>query len=410
MSNTRRPRPARFARLPVLLLALLLGCACETVGRIEEAPGPRVLPGEPPPSEEEHPPLPPPSVPPAPAGLRTVAAWERLFLNEWGREHTRDFLPWSNSRDSWDYYNLAYGIDANTAMYRATGRTQYLDRALLYVNNLVANSRVSSALPQSQFKDGYQGWGSALTEPPGQEVPLYESYCWRYVTRLLRVIQETPELYAADVYRSQYERLLVFSEKHIFEKWYVRGTNEYLYRNRTHMAAHWAFIAMDLSRMTTDSLRRALYQEVFDNINQGLPNFPSSLRAQLEPHPAHPTAYFWSEHWGSYAQPGQDVAHANNVLAFIVEAYAAEMTWNYNDIRRFVATLNTVIWPAPRRYADYVDGSGVGDGWFNDGLMKLGRYDIPLQRRLEAHTVGRNSQFFANGALNVRLLSEQAAQ
>ncbi|RKH47606.1 hypothetical protein D7X12_02590, partial [Corallococcus sicarius] len=126
--------------------------------------------------------------------------------------------------------------------------------------------------------------------------------------------------------------------------------------------------------------------------------------------PAHPTAYFWSEHWGSYAQPGQDVAHANNVLAFIVEAYAAEMTWNYNDIRRFVATLNTVIWPAPRRYADYVDGSGVGDGWFNDGLMKLGRYDIPLQRRLEAHTVGRNSQFFANGALNVRLLSEQAAQ
>ncbi|RKH68399.1 hypothetical protein [Corallococcus llansteffanensis] len=411
MSNTRSPCPSRFARPPVLLLALLLCAACETVGRIEEAPGERVLPGEPSPDVEPPPsPTPPPPVPPAPAGLRTVGAWERLFLSEWGREHARDFLPWSNSRDSWDFYNLAYGIDANTAMYRATRRTPYLDRALLYVNNLVASARPSSALSQSQFKDGYLGWPSRLSEPPGQEVPLYESYCWRYVTRMLRVIRETPELYTSDVYRSQYERLLAFTEKNLFEKWFLRGSNEYLYRNRTHMAAHWAFIAMDLSKMTTDPLRKALYMEVFNNINQGLPNFPSSLRAQLELNPDHPKAYFWSEKWGSYSQPGQDVAHANGVLAFIVEAHAADMMWTDNDIRRFIVTLDTIIWPAAKSYAEYVDGSGAGDGWFNDGLMKLGRYDISLQRRLEAHTVGRNSQFFANGALNVRLLSEQATQ
>ena len=406
MSNIRSPCHSRFVRPPVLLLALLC-IACETVGRVED-PEARILPrgSAPPPGEE----LPEPSVPPAPAGLRSVAAWERLFLGDWGGAHTRDFLPWSHSRDSWDFYNLAYGIDANTAMYRATGRRAYLDRALLYVNNMVASSRQSAAIPQSQFKDGYLGWASTLSEPAGQEVPLYESYCWRYVTRLLRVIRETPELYTADVYRSQYERLLVFSEKNIFEKWYVRGANEYLYRNRTHMAAHWAFIAMDLSKMTTDSLHRALYLEVFNNINQGLPNFPSSLRAQLEPNPRNPTAYFWSERWGSYDQPGQDVAHANGVIAFVIEAQEAGMTWSYNDIRRFIVTLDTVIWPAANRYAEFVDGSGAGDGWFNDGLMKLGRYDVRLQRRLEAHTVGRNGQFYANGALNVRLLSEQAAQ
>ncbi|CAM3054584.1 hypothetical protein G4177_33300 [Corallococcus sp. ZKHCc1 1396] len=404
---------SRFVRPTVLVLALLC-LACDTVGRIEEAPGAQLLSEKPsyPPQKGPPPTAPPPVIPlpPAPAGLRSVEAWERLFQDEWGRAHARDFLPWSRSRDSWDFYNLAYGIDANTAMYRATGKKQYLDRALLYVNNLVSTATRSSALQQSQFKDGYLGWASALSRPQGQEVPLYESYCWRYVTRLLRVIRETPDLYTADVYRTQYERLLTFSEKNVFEKWFQRSANDFLYRNRTHMAAHWAFIAMDLSRMTADPVRKARYLEVFDNINQGLPNFASSLRAQLSHNPDHPTAYFWSDKWDQHDQPGQDVAHANGVLAFVVEAHEAGMTWTDSDIRRFIATLDTVIWPAAQTYAEFVDGSGEGDGWFNDGLMKLGRYDIHLQRRLESHTVGRNSQFFANGALNVRLLSEQAAR
>ncbi|MCY1023595.1 hypothetical protein [Pyxidicoccus sp. MSG2] len=350
-------------------------------------------------------PLPPP-VPSAPPGLRTVDAWERLFLNTWEREHRMEYLPRSKSTDSWDFYSLAYGIDANTAMYRATGRTVYLDRALLYVNNLVDTARVSRSLPRSQFKDGFLGWASTLSDPAGEEVPLYESYCWRYVTRLLRVIRETPELYVNTAYRSQYERLLAFTEKNIFEKWFVRGADAFIYRSRTHLAAHWAFIAMDLALMTADTAARPTYQAVFDNINQDLPNVSASLRAQLEPHPRYPEAWFWSDRWGSHEPPGQDVAHANGVLAFLVEAHDAGLTWTDDDLRRFTATLNTVIWPEDGTYAEYVDGSGSGDGWFNDGLMKLGRYDIGLQRRLEQHRVGQNIQFFANGALNVRILSE----
>jgi hypothetical protein len=110
--------------------------------------------------------------------------------------------------------------------------------------------------------------------------------------------------------------------------------------------------------------------------------------------------------WGSTARPGQDVAHSNGMMAFIVEARDAGMEWTADDINKFKATFNSVIWPSATKYADYVDGSGAGNGWFNDGLMKLGRYDIDLQRRLEQHRVGENSQFFANGALNVRILSE----
>ncbi len=387
----------------VLPLMLLLAWACESEGPraspdAGSAPDASELPA---PDAGSGPDVPVPTPTPTPSGLRTVEQWERRFLDTWEREHQRDFLPWSQSTDSADFYNLAYGIDANTAMYRATRRTTYLDRALLYVHNLVGSARVSRSLPGSQFQDGYRGWASS-----GQEVALYESYCWRYVTRLLRIIRQTPELYDDAAYRSQYEPLLAFSEKHIFEKWFVRGANDYLYRERTHMAAHWAFIAMDLSLMTTDPKKKARYQAVFDNIHQGLPNFPGSLRSQLGPHPLRPEAWFWSDVWGSHEQPGQDVAHANGMLAFIVEAHDAGLTWTDDDVRRFVATLDTVVWPRRGKYAEYVDGSGKGDGWFNDGLMKLGRYDAGLQRRLEQHTVGQNTQFFANGALNARILSE----
>ncbi len=342
----------------------------------------------------------------AAAPLRTVAAWEQLFLGRWNSEHTADYLPRSNSLDSWQFYNLAYGIDANTAMYRATGKTQYLDRALLYVNNVVKNAKLSSSLSKSQFKDSYLGWASARSDTVGKEVPLFESYCWRYVTRLLRVIRETPALYGNATYRAQYDKLLAFTEKNIFDKWYKRSPNSYIYRSNTHMASHWAFISMDLSRMTTDAARKATYLTVFNNINRNLPNSTSSMRQQLRAGFTSTSTYFWNSVWGSTARPGQDVAHANGMMAYIVEAHDAGMEWTDDDIRKFTATFNSVIWPSATRYADYVDGSGTGNGWFNDGLMKLGRYDANVQRRLEAHGVGKNITFYGNGALNAKLLGQ----
>jgi hypothetical protein len=347
--------------------------------------------------------------PPAPPGLQSVDDWERLFLAHWDFEHTESFLPKSLSRDSWRFYGLAYGIDGNTAMYRATGKVQYLDRALLYVNNVVSTARDSWSLEGGPFEDVYRGWTSQNPDTLGLEVPLYESYCWRYVTRLLRVIRETPALYNNTGYRAQYQRLLEFSEIDIFEKWFQRGANTYIYRENTHMASHWASIAMNLSLMTSDAARKARYLEVFNKINRGLPNHASSLRHQLGVSSVNAAASFWSDAWGSHSGPGQDVSHGNGVVAFIVEAHEAGMEWMDEDVRALTVTLDSVIWPSDGRYAQYVDGSGSGDGWFNDGFMKLGRYDAKLQCRLEAHSVGRNTQYYGNAALNVRLFSERSA-
>ncbi len=386
MLDSSRQTGCGFRGCVLVFLSLLLAADCAPQAVAEEGP------------------------PPPPPDLRTVSDWEQLFLDNWDVEHTSYFLPESTSGDSWQLYNLAYGIDGNTAMYRATGNRQYLDRALLYATNAVGTARDSWWFPTSQFKDSYRGWTSQTPETSGLEVALYESYCWRYVTRLLRVIRETPALYDNPSYRNPYLQLLAFSEKDIFEKWFQRGPNNYIYRENTHMASHWAYIAMNLSLMTTDETRKARYLEVFDNINRSLPNHASSLRGQLRANPAHAAALFWDETWGSHSPPGQDVSHGNGVVAFITEAHDAGMEWEDEDVRALAVTLDTVIWPADGQYAEYVDGSGEGGGWFNDGFMKLGRYSIPLQRRLETHLIGQNTQYYGNAALNVRLLSGTAAQ
>jgi len=343
-----------------------------------------------------------PPAPPAGAGRDLapplpVRHWEARYLDDWDDQHATAYLPLSLSRDSWDHYALAYGVDQNTAMYRATGRPKYLDRALLYVSNVVAGARVSSSLPGSAHHDGYLGWASAQPGLDDPEVPLYESYFWRYATTLLRVIGRTPRLRSNPGYRAQYARLLEFTEVQVFEKWYRRGVDETIYRSRTHMAAHWAAIALNLSLVTSDPVRLATYRTVVDHID-------GQLRGQLRDSPVARGAYFWSDEWGSADRPGQDVGHGNGVIAYLVEACRFGTTWTAGDMERFAATLTAVVWPHGRSYHRYVDGTGTDNGWFADGFVKLGRYSATAQRRLEHHEVV-NHQFVANMALNAHILS-----
>ncbi|HEY1016707.1 MAG TPA: hypothetical protein VGE07_28605 [Herpetosiphonaceae bacterium] len=338
--------------------------------------------------------------------IRPVSWWQNRYDASWPGQREQ-FLPLSTSVDSWDHYNLAYAIDGPTAMYLATGNTTYLDQALVFANNLRASARPSKDLGPAAFRDSFMGWTSFKNGQTGNEVPLFESYAWRYVTRLLRVIRLTPALYANPGYRQQYDRLLAFAEVNLFDKWHARGVNAYVYRVNANMASHWAFIAMDLSLMTTDPARLAKLRAVFDNINHHMPVYGgASLHGQMIAHPLNPGALFWDDEWGTFERPGQDVGHANNVLAYIVEAQGLGMGgWTRADMAKFCVLFDKIVWPAATTYAEFVDGSGGGSGWFTEGFMKLGRYDAAIQRRLESHGVAEGVSMFGNGALNAKILA-----
>jgi hypothetical protein len=382
MTATRGAGAARLGRRALLVLAATSLTAASTAPRTDVPAVMTPLPAR-------------PAAPRPAVKLKPVAHWAEVFEQSWDYSY-RVGRPASRSGDSWDHYELSYSVDAVIAMFRATGDTRYLDRALEYVENVVGAARPSSTLPRSQFRDAYRGWASMRDslDRPGDEIPLYESYFWRYGTALLVAMRENP---VAARYRDRYQRLLRFAEVDVFEKWYSRGPADHIYRSRTHMASHWALIALHLSLVTADPARRARYRQVADTID-------ARLRGQLRRNPVAPTAYFWSDVWGSARRPGQDVSHANGVMAYVVEARDRGQRWTAADMSGFAALLTDVIWPGGRTYRAYVDGTGSDNGWFADGFVKLGRFDPAVQRRLEDHEVV-NDQFAANMALNARVLA-----
>jgi hypothetical protein len=380
---------ARIGRRAVLLLAVTSLTAASAAPRADVPAVMTPMPVE-------------PAAPRRSIRLRPVGHWADVFMESWDYQYENS-LPMSRSTDSWDHYDLSYSVDSCIAMFRATDETRYLDRALEFVANVAGSAVPSTGLRASSFKDDYRGWASSKSGEGGDEVPLYESYFWRYGTALLVAMREATGIRDNPKYRDRYDRLLRFAEVHIFEKWYSRGPRDYIYRDRTHMAAHWALIALNLSLVTTDAGRRARYLDVAQNIDLHLPGRGTGLRGQLRRSPVEPTAYFWSDIWGSARRPGQDVSHANGVMAYVVEARDRDRAWTDADMAAFSALLTKVIWPGGTTYRKFVDGTGSDNGWFSDGFVKLGRFDPAIQRRLEDHEVV-NDQFAANMAFNARIL------
>lgn len=334
--------------------------------------------------------------------LMTIAAWESRFRERMANEHLEN-LDLAESGDSFLHYQLAYAIDGFAAQYEATGNTEYLNHALTYIWEVMASAVVSSEIPNSQYRDDFKGWGASRHPDPkidGEEYPLFESYFWRYVARLLRVMDEQGITRQQSSYQAAYDDVLAFLEVQIFDKWYARGQGN-IFRSRTHMASHWAYIALELSRLTKDGERRQKAITIGQKISQ-------SIKDNIKNHPSVPGGYFWDSVWESEARPGQDVNHGNAVVSYVVEAVELGEDWTLKDIRALSLTFQEVIWRVDDQgeasFAGYVDGSGQGNGWFSDGFIKLGRFNPDIQRKLENHSVGRSTQFFGNGALNAKRL------
>lgn len=368
---------------PLAALLVLAGCTSAPGGpSAENAPTPQPAPSSP------------------TQTLLPVAHWRELY-DDVATDVRKDSEQLSTSSDSWDFYNLSYSIDSEGSMFEATGDFSYARQGLLYATNMIASAKPSRSLRTSSFKDGYLGWVSA--ENDDDETPLFESYAWRYVTRLLRLLQPVLSQAPSDL-QAQYAAVLKFTETNIVKKWLARGANDYIYRSRTHMAAHWAMIALDVSRLTADPTLRARCEEIVSNIDDHLPNYDSSLRAQLKPNPREPDAYWWSDVWGEFDRPGQDVSHGSGVIAYVVESRDLDADWTAEEVAHFSRTLTGFVLGSGGRFPAYVDGTGQDNGWLADGWVKLGRYDPSVQAVLEGYPV-QNEQFYAAMADNAYLLS-----
>ncbi len=340
--------------------------------------------------------------------------WISRFDKEF-KKFRGEWAELSKSKFSKKHYHLGYELDALLAAFEFTGKKDYLDEAVTYVNN-VKNAAVK---PAPQFNDDYEGW---LYDEGGLERPLGESCFWRYVSKFLRIVKETPELYDDAAYRKFFDETLAFTEKNLWQKWYTRAMTEnprHIYPLRTHMASHWAFIALNLSGLTADPDINSQCREVSSVINNG-------LRKNLHPAENNPDAYFWNATWnpdneGDPNLPSdnkvevQDVSHANHVISYIVESFLQGVFWTLDDIKKFANTLKSIVWdPENSDFFDLVDGTRKkidnvarpgrrqSDGW-----VKLGRFDNDLAGIYET-SLKENPEFVKHGKQTAQLFANLA--
>lgn len=324
--------------------------------------------------------------------IQNESYWINLFDKNWKKEYKKA-SPLSKSGDSWKYYNLAYYIDANNTMFEITNDEKYLKRSLEYVNNMIESARVSRLLSKSQYKDNFMAWSNYSA--PGyfndqKEYPLFESYCWRYITAILVIMKEKK---LTNKYSEDYIRILNFSKRNIYYKWMSRGENN-LYRSNAHMSSHWVRIAADLYLLTNEREYIKVIEKFMRNFNENIENSKTKQGVK-----------YWKSVWSKNTHTYQDVSHGNAVVSTLVyldEKNILDLKDLLNDL---TYTFKTTIWKNTNTYSKYVDGSDVGTGWFSDGYVTLGRFDKELQKRFEKHKVGRSTQFYAQCAKNALLLN-----
>ncbi|AIY13940.1 MULTISPECIES: Ig-like domain-containing protein [Cellulophaga] len=329
---------------------------------------------------------------------QNVLYWKNLFDAEWiDSDEQIDYLDaevLSKSKNiNQEYYYLGYYVDGLIKIWQATGDNAYLDKALVLINQTISDA--------VDVGDGYKGWPNADNDGHA----LWDSFYWRYVATLMRIMHQSPNLRATSNYQKQYDNLLIFTEKNIWDRYESQGLQTF-YRVNTHMSSHWARIGMELYIITNKSK----YKTVFDNISFGeMYNRESNLRNQFKSNPKTPNAYTWSQTWN--ANYIQDTSHASAIVSFIVEAYSNNMYWDEKDVNAFDSTLNDVIWKnsnADGFSYKNVDGTGGIDyyGRLHDWLT-LGRYSRTLQDKIRDKYTGKHLKFYGIQPIGIAALNEK---
>lgn len=368
------------------------------------------------------------------ADLQPVSYWKTQFdstsmdLNSGDglRCNNRSLNPSSEE----NLYHFGSCIDGLTSIYLATKDTKYIDRAFLYLNNIISKAQTNS--------NGYKVWNS-------NSESLDASHGWRAVARFLYVIRTNDALYNNTNFRNKFNDVLAYTEKHVFENYYQssqsRETKQpsgeiqssLIYRGRTHMASHWPYMAMYLRKISTNNTSMARYDEVIRKYDNDLsPYAQSSLRKQLIPNKNVPTAVFFSDRWGRFDGIGSDMHHAQDTIGYIIDAYElGSSEWKEVDIFKLRETFKKVIWKGTKdgewqKFAGFMDGSNgnpdtIIDGvsvnteilgrCLEDGFIKLGRYDSQAQEILQGHSTRGCMPIAAYGnlALNVSMLNSRGS-
>jgi len=284
-----------------------------------------------------------------------------------------------------EHYYLAWNYKGVVDVWKANGQEIDLWRALKMAYNVRNASVPCDGTEDPNWSPGeYQVWPRERDVIDPQGAALWESYFWRYVTHLLRVMYQSPVLlstahngdpdFPGTTWQDVYNDMLPWVEQHLWNKWEEANTDNF-YRSRVHMAQHWGWMGMELYIMTGTQK----YLNVFQEINYtGMPsNYPgANIRDEVY---NIGDAYSWTAVWFS-STAVQDRDHAESVYNSIPEMYEQGYHWTLDDVTAFSEGFKQFVYGSSLDNTNtYVDGSGsFTSSGHVASCLPLARYDSQI--------------------------------
>lgn len=292
-------------------------------------------------------------------------------------------LSFSTQGNSFNFMHLGPVLNSLCLMYENTKEEKYLLSAHEIISNVIASSAPNGKNFQSwKVSSSRAGYESAN----GKEWNLFEAHLFRYVVTYLYLVQANRENIQSSTILADNSKIVAFVEKNVWDKWLKVNNRNFselttFYGVRTHMGAQWAQIALGLSKLSKDATRRAEYTDFYRKYNM-------ELRKNLK---LIDGCYIWNSTWDESAIKElrarrasnrdktaiQDVAHANQIIQYVLMEHEIDGSWTDTDIQYFANTFKSKIYNKETKSVyPNVDGSGtpkfinLSDGW-----MKLANYD-----------------------------------
>ncbi len=329
-----------------------------------------------------------------------------------------------------DSYWFINGAEGELLAFQATGQLSYLEAFLVHWYAFQDNALPSNTFPNRKlppytklealgspkyFKDSYLSWDNhgsrhySQGQTDGGEYPLFETHGFQCVPKMLYVLFQHPELRTlknerGGTYQDDYDKILPWFEKNIWDKWFSRGRGN-LFRSQTHITSHAANMALYLSKIHPS---KSEYKHFLDDFNSnadghGFSSYPSSFRDQLREHVYKDTGkswkgYIWNPNWGVMTG-ATDTNHNQAEFRHIInQMMFAGSYWNEADKVRFLATAHWQLENSEVQPANYKmdlapnNKDGQWSSMLYYGVSAWGRFDESLQKALSESKLYNNTK------------------
>lgn len=357
----------------------------------------------------------------------TVSQLESLYNTEWTRavsRYTTDSETIPEPPNTQRRYYDTRVIDAAFTMFQVTGNTTYLDQWVWYIDRCIAlmsdfpptggNWYGSSVINPYNDNQAYLDWPTDQPQDGTYNVAqLYDGHGWRNIMKQLYVLGKVAtavhalEYSTGRTYLNIYNQYRAFFEFNFWEKWEYRrwyGDSSGPMRGNTHMSSHMAAqMAYWLAKMYEVEGNAAKVNELLSWVDAWL--FDVSQKSSyasgygmIDQLREDTNGYIWNATFGTMTS-ATDIGHSNAEVSTLIDLYQDNyqgLNWSFTNIQKLIQRMDWLFDQCTDQVnfddiAYYLNGNaGATVRILSYGWVRLGRFDVGIQLRMEQYDNARN--------------------